>query len=71
MAQTLEEHSLKRIPIPVGFIIHLKVLRFELDDRNECYSLPDAAILAAIDISQLFVMRITCNEDSRDVERHK
>ena len=54
------------ISIPVGVIMHLNVLRFELDDRNKCDAVPGAVMLADIDISQLFFMRSTCNQDDSD-----
>ena len=51
----------QRISIPVGVLMHLKVLHFKLDDRNKCDSLPDAAMLAAIDKAQIFFIRSTSN----------
>ena len=56
------------IYIPVVVIMHLKALRFELDDRNKFNSLPDAAMLAAICIAQLIFMRSTRNQYARDTE---
>ena len=58
----------QRISIPVGVIMHLKALRFELDGRNKCDVLPDAEIFAYIDIADLIVLRITHNQDSCDAE---
>ena len=47
----------QRISIPVGVIMHLNALRFELDDRNNYDALPDTAMIVAIDIEQLIFMR--------------
>ena len=38
----------KRIFIPLGVIMHLKALRFELDDTNKFSALLDAAMIAYI-----------------------
>ena len=57
------------ISIPVGVIMHLNALHFELDDRNNCDALPGAEILAVVDIAQIIVMRSTPNQDTRDNER--
>ena len=61
----------QRISIPVGVLMHLKVLHFKLDDRNKCDSLPDAAMLAAIYISQLIFTGRTLNQDDHNSERLK
>ena len=52
------------ISVPVGGIMHLKVLHFELDERNKCDALPDAEILEAIYIAQLIVMRSSRNQEA-------
>ena len=57
------------ISIPVGVIMHLKALCFELKNRNKCDVLPDATMIAAIDISQLIVSRSICEQYARDTER--
>ena len=44
------------ISIPVGVIMHMKVLRFELYDKNKCDALPDEVMLVAIDITQNFII---------------
>ena len=56
------------ISIPVGLIIHLKTLRFELDDRNKWDELLDAEMLPYIDIAQLIVMRSIRNQDAKNTE---
>ena len=61
----------QRISIPVAVIMHMKALRFELDDRNKCNALPDADILAGITVPQLIIMRNTRNQDAREAERLK
>ena len=57
--------------IPVGVIIHLKSLCFELDDRNKCDALPDISMLTSIYIAQLIVMSFTRNQDDKNTERLK
>ena len=52
------------ISVPVGGIMHLKVLHFELDERNRCDDLLDAEILEAIYIAQLIVMRSSRNQEA-------
>ena len=44
------------ISFPVGVIMHMKVLRFELYDKNKCDALPDEVMLVAIDITQNFII---------------
>ena len=51
----------QRITITSSVNMNLKVLRFELDDRNKCNALPDAAMLADIDKAQISFIRITNN----------
>ena len=61
----------QRITITSSVNMNLKVLRFELDDRNKCNALPDAAMLAAIYISQLIFTGRTLNQDDHNSERLK
>ena len=61
----------QNISIPVGIVMHLKVLCFELYYRNKCNDLPDAATIAYIYIAQLIVMSSTRNQDTHDTERLK
>ena len=61
----------QKIFIPVGIIMHVKVLCFELYDRNKWNSLPDAATLADIDKAQLILTKDTRNQYARDTERLK
>ena len=64
-------HISQRISIPVGVIIQLKALCFELYDRNKCDDLPDTAIIAAIYTAHLIVMMSTRNQDASNTEMIK
>ena len=57
-----------RISIPVGVLMHLKVLCFEFYYRKRLDALSDVSMLEVIDISQLIVMRSTRNKYARDSE---
>ena len=61
----------RSISIPLGVIMHLKALCFELDDRNRCDTLSDAEMLAAINTVHTLFISITSNQDSQDTERQK
>ena len=46
-----------KILIPSGAIIRLKSIRFELEDRRKCNSLPNGIQLAAINDQEMMVFR--------------
>ena len=55
-----------RILIPPSAVIALKAIRFELEDRQRCDALPDAATLQALNAVQMNYLRIQRTKSVQD-----